>query len=160
MTKKENNKKIIAINRRARFDYQIEEVIEAGIILLGTEVKALRLGKASINESYATYSHGDIQLINAYIPEYGKAGQHLQHDPKRQRKLLLHTKEIKRLFGLIRLEKMTIIPLECYFNKQGKVKVLLGLAKGRKKVDKREMIKKRDWDRDKSRLLKTSRREK
>lgn len=142
----------VAENRKARHDYEITETIEAGLILLGSEVKSLRRGRASIAESYAGEDQGRVVLINANIPEYDAARD--KHDPKRKRPLLLHRKENDRLLGLINREGMTLVPLAIYFNERGIAKLSLGLAKGRKKQDKREAIKKRDWDRQKARILK------
>ena len=147
------NKKI-AENRKARFDYNITDTIEAGIVLLGSEVKSLRLGKASIREAYASSENGEFFLINFNIPIYSLSAKGQSHDPKRLRKLLVHKKEQNKIFGLIKKEGFTVVPLSCYFNEKGFVKVLLGLAKGKKQVDKRQTIKKRDWDIAKQRLLK------
>lgn len=146
--------KIIADNRKARFDYNITETIEAGISLLGTEVKSLRLGRASIKEAYASEENGNLILINFNIPEYDFAAKGQNHEPKRLRTLLLHKKERNKIFGLIKREGFTVVPLSCYFNKRGIIKVNLALAKGKKQIDKREAIKKRDWDRSKNRILK------
>ena len=146
--------KTIAENKKARFDYNITETLEAGIVLLGSEVKSLRLGKASIREAYASQEDGDLVLINFNIPVYDLAAKGQNHEPKRFRKLLLHKKEKNKIFGMIKRDGYTIIPLSCYFNKKGIVKVNLGFAKGKKQVDKRETIKKRDWERSKQRLLK------
>ena len=142
----------VAENRKARHDYEIIETIEAGLMLLGSEVKSLRRGRASIVESYASDEKGVIMLINANIPEYDAS--RTKHNPTRKRALLLHKKEVNRLIGLINREGMTLIPLNIYFNDRGLAKLSLGLAKGRKKQDKREAIKKRDWDRQKARILK------
>lgn len=146
----------VAQNKRARFDFEIIEKIEAGIMLAGTEVKALRQGRASIQESYASFEEeeGTFYLINAYIPEYSHAGRFFQHETKRKRKLLLHKKEIARLWMDIQKKGMTVVPMSLFFNEQGKLKVQLGLAKGKKTHDKRETQKKRDWDRQKQRLMK------
>lgn len=152
MKNAENTHKIVAQNRRARFDYFILEEFEAGIILTGSEVKSLRSGKASINESHAGEMKGDIYLFNANIPEYTQANQ-FNHEPKRPRKLLLHRREIQKLVGAIQRKGMTLVPLSVYFNQKGIAKVALGLAKGKNVVDKRETIKERDWKRDQSRLL-------
>lgn len=152
MKKEEKNHKIVALNRRARFDYFILEEIEAGIMLMGSEVKPLRAGKASINEAHAGEMKGDIYLFNANIPEYGQAA-HFNHEPKRPRKLLLHRRQIQKLASAIQRKGMTLVPLSIYFNAKGLAKISLGLAKGKNVVDKRETIKQRDWDRDKSRLL-------
>lgn len=142
----------VAENRKARHDYEIVETLEAGLMLMGSEVKSLRRGRASIVESYASDENGVIMLINANIPEYDSS--RIKHHPTRKRPLLLHKKEVNRLIGLINREGMTLIPLAIYFNDRGLAKLSLGLAKGRKKQDKREAIKKRDWDRQKARILK------
>ncbi len=146
----------IAENKKARFDYNITETLEAGVVLLGSEVKSLRLGKASIREAYASQENEDLVLINFNIPVYNLAAKGQNHEPKRLRKLLLHKKEKNKLFGLIKREGYTIIPVNCYFNKKGIVKINLGLAKGKKQVDKRQIIKERDWNRSKQRLLKNN----
>lgn len=145
--------KVIAENRQARFDYQIEDRFEAGISLLGTEVKALRLGRANIAESYAAPEDDGIMLINSYIPEYPPAAQ-FNHEPRRHRRLLLKKREINRLFGAVRREGRTLVPLKLYFNERGLAKLELGLAVGRKTKDKRDYKKEQDWKRQKSRLLK------
>lgn len=142
----------VAENRKARHEYEIVETIEAGMVLLGSEVKSLRRGRASIAESYAAEENSRLVLVNANIPEYEASRD--KHQPKRKRPLLLHRKESDRLLGLINREGMTLIPLAIYFNDSGIAKLSLGLAKGRKKKDKREAIKKRDWDRQKARILK------
>ncbi len=143
----------VAMNRRARHDYFITDTVEAGIVLQGTEVKVLRLGQASIQEAFAQGKDGQIFLLNAYIPEYQQAGQHLQHETHRPRVLLVHRKERDKLLGAIKKEGITIVPLGIYFNKRGIAKVELGIAKGKHKADKREAIKQRDWQRDKARIL-------
>ena len=148
--------KRIAENRKAKFDYNITETLESGIVLLGSEVKSLRMGKASIKESYASEENGELFLINFNIPEYSLAARGQNHDPKRLRKLLINKKERNKVSGLIKREGYTVVPISCYFNKKGIVKILLGLAKGKRQVDKRETIKKRDWDRAKQRLLKVT----
>lgn len=146
--------KIAADNRRARYHYEIGEVFEAGLMLAGTEVKALRAGKATIAESYASVDRsGEVFLINATIPEYLQ-GNRFNHEPKRHRKLLLHTKEIAKLAQGVEREGMTIVPLKIYFNDQGRAKVEIALAKGKQLHDKRETEKQRDWNREKSRLMK------
>jgi len=145
-------KQLVAQNRRARHDYFIEESLEAGAMLVGTEVKSLRLGRASIVESYAGEKDGDIYLLNANIPEYPAASQ-FNHEPKRPRKLLLHRRERARLLNAIRRDGMTLVPLNLYFNARGIAKVELGLAKGKKTIDKRQAIKAADWKRQKARLL-------
>ena len=142
----------IAENRRARNDYQIEQTLEVGLILMGSEVKSLRSGKASIAESYAGEEKGNLVLINANIPIYPAAREN--HDPKRMRQLLLKAKEREKFLNLIRREGYTLVPLSLYFNNSGLAKLSLGLAKGRKKHDKREVSKQRDWDRQKQRILK------
>ena len=144
--------KIVAENRKARFHYAIEDTFEAGIVLTGTEVKSVRNGKSTIGESYADAKNGEIWLVNANIPEYLQANR-FNHEPKRSRKLLLHKKEINKLSGAIEREGMTLIPLKMYFNEQGRIKLQLGLAKGKKLHDKRETEKKRDWQREKGRLM-------
>lgn len=144
--------KVVAENRRARFDYAVEDKFEAGLALQGTEVKALRAGEATIAESYAEAKDGEVWLINANIPEYSH-GNRLNHEPKRPRKLLLNQREINKLMGVVERKGMTMVPLSIYFNKTGRAKVELGLAKGRKAQDKREYIKDRDWKRDKQRVL-------
>ena len=144
----------VAENRKARHDYEITETIEAGLVLTGSEVKSLRRGRASINEAYASDEAGQLMLINANIPEYDASRDN--HDPKRKRPLLLHKKQCNRLIGMINRDGVTVVPLALYFNDRGIAKIALGLAKGRKKRDKREAIKKRDWDRQKARLLKDS----
>lgn len=144
----------VAENRRARHDYFIEETVEAGIMLLGTEVKSLRLGRANVQDAYAGRK-GDLEelwLYNFYIPEYGPE-KHFTHETRRPRKLLLHRREIVRLLNAINREGMTLVPLSIFFNQRGLAKVSLGLAKGKKTVDKRETIKERDWNRQKQRLL-------
>lgn len=155
MTKKNQKEQdsLLAQNRKARHDYFIEESIEAGIVLTGTEVKSLRQGKGSINECYAGVSGEELFLFNAYIPEYNHAGKHLQHGERRHRKLLLHRKEILRLIGLMQIQGYTLIPLRLYFNKRGRIKLELGLARGKKQHDKREAIKDRDWQRRKARVM-------
>ena len=150
--KNERPIKVVAENRKARFNYAIEDTIEAGISLTGTEVKSIRNGKTTIAESYADSKDGEIWLINANIPEYLQANR-FNHEPKRPRKLLLHRKEIGKLAGAIQREGMTVVPLKLYFNQRGIAKVLLGLAKGKKLHDKRDTEKRRDWDRQKGRLM-------
>ena len=150
--KNERAIKVVAENRKARFNYAIEDTVEAGISLTGTEVKSIRNGKTTIAESYADPKGGEIWLINANIPEYLQANRFI-HDPKRPRKLLLHKKEINKLAGAVERNGMTLIPLKLYFNERGRAKLLLGLAKGKKLHDKRETEKKRDWNREKGRLM-------
>jgi SsrA-binding protein len=141
-----------AQNRRARHDYVIEDTLEAGLVLQGSEVKVLRTGQASIAEAYADAQAGELFLVNANIPEY-QAAKHFSHQPRRPRKLLLHRKEMNKLLGAIRREGVTIVPLSIYFNERGRAKVELGLAHGRKKADRRQAEKDRDWQRDKARLM-------
>ena len=151
--KADDGRKRIAENRRARFDYHIEETWEAGIELTGTEVKSLRSGQANIAESYASAEKGGIFLINAYIPEYKKAGAFFQHNPRRPRRLLLHKSEIHKLSVAVERQGMTMVPLELYFNARGRAKLKLALAQGKKLHDKRETEAKRDWQRQKARLM-------
>ena len=146
-------RKVIADNRRARFEYHLEDDIEAGLQLTGTEVKALRQGQANIAESYASVENGGVFLINANIPEYRQAGPFYQHDPKRPRRLLLHKREIAKLAQAVEREGMTIIPTQLYFNPRGIAKLRLSIAKGKKLHDKRETAKKRDWNREKARIM-------
>ncbi|MDE3059622.1 MAG: SsrA-binding protein SmpB [Pseudomonadota bacterium] len=146
--------KTIAFNRKARYEYAIEEEIEAGIVLTGTEVKSLRAGKADINDAYATSRDEEIWLLNATIAEYS-AGNRFNHEPRRPRKLLLHKRQIKKLLGRLKVRGVTLIPLSLYFNRRGKAKVMLGLAMGKKQYEKRETIKKRDWQRDKARIMRS-----
>ncbi|NMW31702.1 SsrA-binding protein SmpB [Altererythrobacter sp. RZ02] len=144
--------KTVAENRRARFDYAIEDKFEAGLMLQGTEVKALRAGEATISESYAEVKDGQVWLINANIPEYSH-GNRENHEAKRPRKLLLNQREINKLMGAVERKGMTLVPMSVYFNRTGRAKVELALGKGRKSQDKREYIKDRDWKRDKARLM-------
>ncbi|MET3854105.1 MULTISPECIES: SsrA-binding protein SmpB [unclassified Rhizobium] len=146
-------KKIVAENRKARFNYEIIDTYEAGLVLKGTEVKSLREGKANIAESYASDEDGEIWLINSYLPEYLQANR-FNHEPRRRRKLLLSAREINRLRSGINREGMTLVPLKIYFNDRGRAKMELALAKGKKLHDKRETEKERDWNRQKSRLMK------
>lgn len=146
-------KKVVADNRKARFNYEIVDTYEAGLVLTGTEVKSLRDGKANIAESYASDEDGEIWLINSYLPEYLQ-GNRFNHDTRRRRKLLLSKREINRLRVGVNREGMTLIPLKIYFNEKGRAKMELALAKGKKLHDKRETSKERDWNRQKNRLLK------
>ena len=141
-----------AQNRRARFDYAIEDTLEAGMVLTGSEVKSLRAGGASITEAYATEEGGELWLINANIPEW-KSATRFNHAPKRPRKLLVKRKELNRLAGAVKREGVTLVPLSIYFNERGRAKLELGLGKGKKKGDKRETEKARDWQRDKARIM-------
>ena len=144
--------KIVAENRRARYDYYIEQVFEAGIALTGTEVKALRGGEGSIAESYAAVEGEEVWLINSHIPEYSH-GNRMNHEPRRRRKLLLKGREIAKLHGAITRQGLTLVPLSIYFNSNGRAKVELAVARGKKAHDKRETIKERDWKREQSRLM-------
>jgi SsrA-binding protein len=152
------NSKLIAENRRARFDYHIEDDIEAGIILEGSEVKSLRLGGSNIAESYASVEGGELWLINGYIAPYVQAKM-FGHEERRRRKLLVSRKQLARLWSATAREGMTIVPIRMYFNDRGIVKLKIGIAKGKKLADKRETSAKRDWDREKARLLKHSNRD-
>ncbi len=149
--------KYIAENRRARFDYFLEESFEAGIALTGSEVKSLRNGKANIAESYAAVEGDEIMLINADIPPYKQAGPYFNHEPRRHRKLLLKRKQIDKLIGAVQREGRTIIPVKLYWNDKGLAKLEISLAKGKKEHDKRETTAARDWQRDKARLMKGDR---
>lgn len=150
--KKSTSQRSIAENRRAKYDYEIIETIEAGIMLEGSEVKSLRTGKANIADSYASDENGALYLINGYIPEYTQAGRD-NHETRRPRKLLLHANEIKRLTMNIARDGLTLVPLRLYFNDRGIAKLQLALGKGKKRHDKRETKKERDWNRQKQRLL-------
>jgi len=143
---------LVAENRRARFDYVVEDTLEAGLVLVGSEVKSLREGKANIAEAYVTVENGELVLINSDIPTYAGANR-FNHEPRRHRKLLAHAREIARLSQSVEREGRTIIPLKLYFNDDGIAKLLIGLAKGRKAPDKRDASKDRDWQRDKARLM-------
>jgi len=147
-----NGKRLVAQNRRARHDYFIEERIEAGIVLTGTEVKSLRQGRCSVSEAYAQDQGGELYLLNAHIPPY-EAANRFNHEPRRPRKLLVHRRELARLIGQVQRGGYTLVPLSIYFNARGIAKVELGLAHGKRKIDKRETEKKRDWQRQKARLL-------
>ena len=150
--KKDDGFKIIADNRKARYAYSIGETLEAGIMLVGSEVKSLRSGKTTIGESYAHAKDGELWLVNSYIPEYTQASR-FNHEPKRTRKLLVHKAQAAKLAASIQREGMTLIPLKLYFNAKGMAKLELGVAKGKKLHDKRETEKQRDWQRDKARLM-------
>jgi SsrA-binding protein len=150
--KSERKLRVVADNRKARFNYFIDDTMEAGVALTGTEVKSLRSGKATIAESYADARDGEIWLINSNIPEYLKANR-FNHAPKRPRKLLLHRRQINKLIGAVEREGMTLVPLKLYFNEKGRAKIELALARGKKLYDKRDTEKKRSWDRERGRLL-------
>ena len=149
--------RIVAENRRARYDYFVEERFEAGIALVGTEVKALRTGEGSIAESYATVEDEQVFLINSSIPQYGNRG-YADHEPRRKRKLLMKAREIAKLHGAINRQGLTLVPLSIYFNSRGRAKVELALARGKKVHDKRDTIKERDWKRDQQRLMRQNNR--
>jgi len=150
--KKGDGRKIVADNRKARHNYFFEDIIEAGIVLTGTEVKSLREGRANIAESYASEEGGEIWLVNANIPQYS-AGNRNNHEPRRHRKLLLHRRQIEKLSMAVQREGMTLVPLKLFFNERGIVKLDLALAKGKKIHDKRQTSKDRDWARQKARLM-------
>jgi SsrA-binding protein len=144
--------KIVAENRRARYDYFIEDKFEAGVALSGTEVKSLRFGEGSIAEAYAEVKNGEVWLINCNVPEFSHGNRH-NHEPKRPRKLLLHEREIAKMTGAVERKGMTLVPLMIYFNGRGRAKVELALAKGKNAADKRHTTKDRDWQRDKARIM-------
>ena len=144
--------KIVCQNRKARFNYEILDVFEAGLVLCGTEVKSLRQGKANIAESYASEEGGELWLINANIPEYAQASR-FNHEPRRLRKLLMRRREMHRLIGAVHREGLTIVPLKLYFNERGIAKLEIALARGKKIHDKRQTERKRDWDRQKARIM-------
>ena len=144
--------KVAAENRKARHNYFIDDTLEAGVMLVGTEVKSLREGRSDISESYASERGGELWLVNAYIPEYS-GGNQFNHEPRRARKLLLHRREIDKFAAATKREGATVVALKVYFNERGRAKVLLGLARGKKQHDKRASIKERDWKREQGRLL-------
>jgi SsrA-binding protein len=150
--------RFVAQNRRARHDYHILDTLEAGLNLVGSEVKSLRQGHASIQESFAREVDGEIFLVNAFIPEYAGANR-FNHEPKRPRKLLLHRRQVDKLMGSIKREGVTLVPLSIYFNDRGRAKLELGLAKGKNKADKRDSDKQRDWNREKARIMRNNGRE-
>ncbi|MBV8977525.1 MAG: SsrA-binding protein SmpB [Alphaproteobacteria bacterium] len=150
--KKDDERKVVADNRKARYSYAIEETLEAGLMLYGSEVKSLRTGRANIAESYAHAKDGEIVLVNSYIPEYNQASR-FNHEPRRPRKLLVHKREAHKLAAAVQREGMTLVPLRLYFTPKGIAKIELGIAKGKKLHDKRETEKNRDWQRDKARLM-------
>ncbi len=151
--KSDPNNKVAAENRKARFSYEVLDTIEVGLVLTGTEVKALREGHANIQESYASLEGGELWLINSYLPEYLQ-GNRFNHEPRRRRKLLVSKREMARLGQSVEREGMTLVPLKIYFNDRGRAKMLLAVARGKKLHDKRETEKQRDWAREKGRLLK------
>ena len=152
MAKKPLDRVVVAQNRKARHNYFIEETFEAGMVLTGTEVKSLRGGRSSIGESYVTEEGGEAWLVNADIPEYA-SGNRFNHEPRRPRKLLLHRSQVSKLIGAIQREGRTVVPLQIYFNPKGRAKIEIALATGKKAHDKRQSIKDRDWQRQRSRLL-------
>ncbi|MEO9340582.1 SsrA-binding protein SmpB [Mesorhizobium sp. SB112] len=151
--KDDPNNKTVAENRKARFSYEVLDTVEAGLVLTGTEVKSLRQGQANIAESYASVEGGEVWLINSYLPEYLQANR-FNHEPRRRRKLLLNKREMARMAQSVDREGMTLVPLKIYFNDRGRAKILLAVGRGKKLHDKRETEKKRDWNREKGRLLK------
>jgi SsrA-binding protein len=151
--KKDDGRRIVAENRQARYEYFLTDTLEVGLQLTGTEVKSLRRGQSNIAESYASAEDSGLWLVNAYIPEYQGAGRFFQHEPRRKRRLLLHKKEMHKLAIAVERQGMTLVPLELYFNSRGIAKLKLALAQGKKLHDKRETAKKRDWNREKARLL-------
>ena len=153
-TAKDQRNRLIAQNKKARHDYHIEDTWEAGLVLMGTEVKSLRTGQSSIAESYALVEDEEVFLINSSIPPYGSQG-YSTHEPRRRRRLLMRAREIAKLHGAITRQGLTLIPLSLYFNSKGRAKVELALARGKKVHDKRETIKERDWKRDQSRIMRS-----
>jgi SsrA-binding protein len=151
--------RFVAQNRRARHDYFIDDTLEAGIVLHGTEVKSLRRGQASIQEAFAREQNGELWLVNAFVPPYEMASAKLNHEPRRPRKLLVHRQELNRLMGQLKRDGLTLVPLSIYFSTAGRAKLELGLARGKRKVDKRQTEKDRDWQRDRSRLMRSRGRE-
>jgi SsrA-binding protein len=147
----------ISDNRKANYDYFLEDQIEAGIVLTGTEVKSLRHGHCGLQESHIAPKKGALWLLNAHIPEYQQAGPHLQHAPRRPRKLLLAQKQIDKMMGAVQRDGYTIVPTRIYFNAKGLAKLEIALAKGKKEYDKRQTIKERDWNREKQRVLRNDR---
>jgi SsrA-binding protein len=149
-------RRIVADNRKARRDYFIDEALEGGLVLVGTEVKSLRAGRANLNDSYAAEREGEIFLYNAYIPEY-VGGNRFNHETRRPRKVLLHRREVNRLIGTLKRGGVTLIPLALYFNERGRAKVEIAVGRGKKQHDKRAAIKERDWQRQKERLMRRER---
>lgn len=150
--KKDDDQKIVAENRKARFNFEVLDTLETGLALTGTEVKSLRTGQANIADSYASIEGGELWLINSWVPEYLQ-GNRFNHEPRRRRKLLVQKKELARFAKAVEREGMTLVPLKIYFNDRGRAKLLLAVARGKKLHDKRETEKSRDWDRQRSRLL-------
>ncbi len=153
MAEEDGNSKPIAVNRRARFDYEISDEVEAGLILMGSEVKALRKGTVNLADAYAGPKDGGLWLFNLHIGEYTNAPRYARHEATRPRQLLLHKREISRLIGAVRRDGMTLVPIVLYFNRRGIAKLKIGLGKGKRNIDKRETIKNRDWERRKARVL-------
>ena len=151
-SRKQDGIKVVADNRRARYDYEIMQTFEAGVELKGSEVKSLREGRTNLAEAYATMKNGELYLINSNIPEYREANR-FNHDPKRPRKLLLHKKEIAKLANGVQREGLTVVPLKMFFNPRGRAKIDIALARGKKLHDKRESIKERTWDRERARIM-------
>lgn len=145
--------KTVAQNRRAHFEYALGDRFEAGLVLTGTEVKSLRAGRANIEDAYGSHKNGEIWLWNMFIPEY-EQGNRANHEPRRGRKLLLHGRQIRRLIGELKVQGTTLVPLNVYFNKNGFAKIEVAVGKGKKQYEKRESIKQREWDKQRSRLLK------
>ncbi|MGE0724971.1 MAG: SsrA-binding protein SmpB [Alphaproteobacteria bacterium] len=152
MAEEKEQARSVAQNRRARFDYHIDETVEAGLVLYGSEVKSLRKGSASIAEAHAGDRDGELYLFNAHIPEYAGANR-FNHEPRRPRKLLVRKREMNKLLGQVKREGVTLVPISIYFNERGIAKIQIGLARGKKKADKRDAIKDREWNRDKARLM-------
>lgn len=152
MTKQQSKSRAVVTNRRARYDYFIDETFEAGIVLVGSEAKSLRNNDASINDAYVDHENGELVLINSYVPEYSKAFA-FNHIPRRVRKLLLHKRQIKKIIGTLKTRGITIVPLSIYFNKKNLAKVEIAIVRGKKEYDKRQSIKEADWRRDKARLM-------
>jgi SsrA-binding protein len=150
---KDDGRKVVAENRKARHEYFLTDTYEAGLVLTGTEVKSLRKGQANIAESYASAEDGGLWLINAHIPEYQGAGRFFQHEPRRKRRLLMHKREMAKVANAVERKGMTVVPLELYFNARGIAKLKLAVAEGKKLHDKREDAAKRDWNRQKARLM-------
>ncbi len=149
-----DNFKLVGQNRRAHYDYDIKEKFEAGIMLTGTEVKALRNGNVSLQEGFISPNNGELYLLGVTIPHYSFASAHLNHEPRRRRKILLHAREIRKVLGKLDQKGFTLVPISMYFNHRGILKISLGLGTGKKTEDKRETIKQRDWNRNKARILK------
>jgi len=150
---KDDGRKLVAENRKARHEFFLTDTWEAGIMLTGTEVKSLRKGQSNIGESYASFEDDGLYLVNSYIPEYNQAGRFFQHEPRRKRRLLLHKAEMAKIFQAVERKGMTVVPVEMYFNARGIAKLKLALAEGKKLTDKRQDAAKRDWQRQKARIM-------